>query len=424
MALWRVSGSLWKASRWLPAAARASSVWANVPEGPPDAIFGLVEACNKDPRPEKVNLSIGAYRDSEGRPFVLSTVRKAERMVVEEDLDKEYAGIMGYEAMRRAAVELALGKDDESVNNKLYSTAQTVSGTGALRVAGIFYNKFLPQDKTIYLPNPSWGNHSQVFRACGLDVKSYRYYDSKTCAFDATGAYEDLSKLPEKSAVLFHACAHNPTGVDMKLEEWAEVSKICKQRSLYVLVDMAYQGFATGDLDRDAAGLRLMAKDGHKLILCQSFSKNMGLYGERLGAVTFLCGSESEQKAVESQVKIIIRPLWSNPPIHGARIALRILQRPELYSEWLEEMKLMSGRIMEMRTGLKEGLIKEGSTRDWSHITDQIGMFCYSGMSPEQVERLKNEFAIYMTKDGRISMVSLTPLNLGYVAKAMHEVTK
>lgn len=424
LTLGRLSRRAWAQRPWLAAAARASSCWSHVEEGPPDAIFGLVEAFNKDSRPTKVNLAIGAYRDSDGKPFVLPTVIKVEKMLLERNLDKEYAGIMGYESFRRSAAELAFSKDDDNIRNKLYVTAQSVSGTGALRVAGIFLEKFYPGSKTIYLPNPSWGNHAQVFRACRLDVQSYRYYDPSTCGFDAAGAYDDLAKLPDKSIVLLHACAHNPTGVDLKPSEWAEVSKICKVKGHFLLVDMAYQGFATGDLDRDAAGLRLLSRDGHKFLLCQSFSKNMGLYGERVGAVTFLCDNPEEVKAVESQVKIIIRPLYSNPPINGARIATEILNNPDLYQEWLGELQLMAGRIIEMRQKLQEGLTREGSTRNWSHITEQIGMFCYSGLTQEQVQRLQDEFAIFLTKDGRISMVSLTPHNVDYVAKAIHEVTK
>jgi aspartate aminotransferase len=208
------------------------------------------------------------------------------------------------------------------------------------------------------------------------------------------------------------------------MAEWKEISRICKERSHFVVVDMAYQGFATGDLDNDAAGVRQLAADGHNLLLCQSFSKNLGLYGERVGAMTVLCSDPEEAKRVESQLKIIIRPLYSNPPINGARIATHILNTPALYNEWLGELKLMAGRIMEMRQALRDGLEKEGSTRDWSHITEQIGMFCYSGMTQEQVDRLQSEFGIFMTKDGRISMVALTPGNVGAVARAMHLVTK
>lgn len=406
-----------------PLTARAASWWGGVEQGPPDAIFGLVEAHKKDPRPEKVNLAIGAYRGSDGKPLVLPTVKKAEKILYDRALDKEYAGIMGYESFSREAYKLAFG-EDQAYKDNLFVTAQTVSGTGSLRLGGMFLGKFFPNEKTIYLPSPSWPNHTPVFKQSGLEVKSYRHYDPKTCNFDDAGCYEDLKNLPERSMVLFHACAQNPTGVDLNMEQWAEVSRICKSRNHFVVVDMAYQGFATGDLERDSAGLCLLIKDGHNLMLCQSFSKNMGLYGERCGALTFICSNEKEKKAVESQLKILVRPLYSNPPIYGARIATEILTNPELYQEWLGELKMMAGRIFEMRDSLKAGLEKAGSTRDWSHVTQQIGMFCYSGLNQEQVERLKSDHAIYMTKDGRISMVSLTPKNIDYVVSAIHAVSK
>ncbi|KAL5466716.1 hypothetical protein EMCRGX_G030864 [Ephydatia muelleri] len=420
----RTHTRLTQLKKLLPSLVRTTSWWSQVEVGPPDVIFGLVEAFNKDTRSPKINLAIGAYRDDHGKPYVLPSVRKAEKKLFEKNLDKEYAGIMGYEAFRKAAVELALGKDSEPVKNKLYVTAQAVSGTGALRLAGMFLKHFYPYSKTVYTSNPTWGNHPQVFKHSGLDVQTYTYYNPADCGFNAAGCYADLKKLPDKSIILLHACAHNPTGVDPKLEQWAEISKICKDKQHFLLVDMAYQGFASGDLERDAAGLRHLVKDGHKVILCQSFSKNMGLYGERVGAVTVLCNNEQEVAAVDSQMKIIIRPLYSNPPINGARIAIELLTQSDLYKEWLGELKVMAGRIIRMRELLWQGLQREGSTRNWSHIKDQIGMFCYSGLSPQQVEKLKQDNAIYMTKDGRVSMVAITPDNVDYIAKAIHQVTK
>lgn len=405
-------------------AVRQSSVWSHVEQGPPDAILGITEAFKKDENPNKMNLGAGAYRDDNGKPWVLPCILKAEEIILQKNMDKEYAGIVGITDFTKASANLALGPGNQFVDNGLSTTVQSISGTGALRIGGAFLEKFYPHSKTVYLPNPSWANHGPVFKHSGLEVGSYRYYDKNTCGLDFSGCLEDLSNLPEKSIVLFHACAHNPTGVDPTAEQWKEISSVVKQKDHCVFFDMAYQGFASGDLNRDAQALRLFIDDGHRPILAQSFAKNMGLYGERVGAFSVICDSKEVKNAVESQVKILIRPMYSNPPIHGARVASEVLNNPQLYSEWLIEVKQMADRVISMRAQLKENLAKEGSVRDWSHITNQIGMFCYTGMNEEQVQRLTKDFSVYLTKDGRISVVGITSKNVEYLANAIHQVTK
>jgi len=274
------------------------------------------------------------------------------------------------------------------------------------------------------MPSPTWGNHIPLFKDSGLTVKTYRYYDPKTCGFDFQGALDDIRKIPENSIILLHACAHNPTGVDPKPEQWAEMSQAIKDKKLFPFFDMAYQGFASGSIDRDASALRLFLKDGHHVAIAQSFAKNMGLYGERVGAFSFVCGTKEEADKVMSQLKIIIRPMYSNPPVHGARIAAEILTDSSLRGQWLNEVKGMADRVITMRNQLKENLKKEGSARNWSHITDQIGMFCFTGMTPDQVEKLTKEHSVYLTKDGRIAIVGITTGNVKYLAHAMHQVTK
>jgi aspartate aminotransferase len=339
-------------------------------------------------------------------------------------LDKEYAPISGNADFARAAADLALGAGNTIVPNGLNATVQAISGTGSLRIGGAFLAKWFPGNKQIYLPAPTWGNHIPLFKDSGLEVKSYKYYDPKTCGFDFSGAIDDIRKIPERSIILLHACAHNPTGVDPKPEQWAELSQVIKQKQLFPYFDMAYQGFASGDFDKDAAALRLFLKDGHQVALAQSFAKNMGLYGERVGAFSLIGESKEEASRVMSQLKIIIRPMYSNPPVHGARIASEILHDQGLRAQWVKEVKGMADRIITMRAELKAGLEKEGSTRNWSHITDQIGMFCFTGMTPQQVEKLMKEYSVYLTKDGRVAIVGLTSKNVGYMAHAMHQVTK
>jgi len=257
-----------------------------------------------------------------------------------------------------------------------------------------------------------------------MEMKQYRYYDKKTCGLDMAGLTEDVSKIPEGSIILLHACAHNPTGVDPRPQQWEELSQLVKKKRLYPFFDMAYQGFASGDIDRDAFPVRQFLKDGHQLCLAQSFAKNMGLYGERVGAFTIIGENPDEAKRVMSQLKILIRPMISNPPVYGARLANLILTTPELRKQWLADVKTMADRIITMRTKLRDLLAKEGSKKNWQHITDQIGMFCFTGMTEPQVERLMKEFSIYLTKDGRISVAGISSHNVGYLAKAMYEVTK
>lgn len=403
---------------------RACSWWSHVEMGPPDPILGVTEAFKKDTNPKKMNLGVGAYRDDTGKPYVLPSVRKAEEIIVSRNLDKEYLPIGGMPEFCNAAAQLAFGEQSEVLNGKRNATVQGISGTGSLTVGAFFLGQFFKGNREIYMPTPTWGNHIPLFKRAGLTVKQYRYYDPKTCGFDFSGALQDIAKIPEESVILLHACAHNPTGVDPKLEQWKEISKVIKSRRLFPFLDMAYQGFATGDIDRDASAVRLFAEDGHGFAVSQSFAKNMGLYGERVGAFSMICGSKEEADRVMSQIKIIVRPTYSNPPINGARIAHLILTDPELRQQWLKDVKGMADRIIGMRTRLRDGLKREGSTKNWQHITDQIGMFCFTGMTPEQVARLIKEFSVYLTKDGRISVAGISSNNVDYLAHAMHQVTK
>ncbi|XP_037960412.1 aspartate aminotransferase, mitochondrial [Teleopsis dalmanni] len=403
---------------------RAKSWFAGVQMGPPDAILGVTEAFKRDTNPKKINLGVGAYRDDDGKPWVLPSVRKAEERILNKKLDKEYATIIGIPDFYNKAIELALGKDSQRLKEKHNATTQAISGTGALRVGAAFLSKFWEGNREVYVPTPTWGNHTPIFEHSGLTVKKYRYYDSKTCGLDFKGCLEDISKIPENSIVLLHACAHNPTGVDPTKEQWRELSQVIKKKNLYPYFDMAYQGFASGDVDHDAQAIRIFEADGHQYCLSQSFAKNMGLYGERAGVYSVICASKEEADRVISQIKILIRALYSNPPVHGARIVAEILNDKDLHSIWLKDVKCMAERIINVRAQLKQNLIDLGSSRSWDHITNQIGMFCYTGMTADHVARLSKEFSIYLTKDGRISMAGVTSKNVGYLAQAMHEVTK
>jgi len=406
------------------AASRNSSFWSGVEMGPPDAILGVSEAFKKDSNPKKMNLGVGAYRDDNGQPFVLPSVRKAEKLIMDRELNKEYAPIGGEGDFCNESAKLAFGNDSSVVKDGRNVTIQGISGTGSLRVGTSFLSKWFPGNKVVYLPKPSWGNHTPIVKHSGIDVGAYRYYDAATCGLDFAGAMEDISKIPEGSIIMLHACAHNPTGVDPTPEQWKEMSAVIKARKLLPFFDMAYQGFASGDVDKDAFAVRQFLDEGHNILLSQSYSKNMGLYGERTGAFTVVCTDKEEAARVESQIKIIVRPLYSNPPRHGARIVTEILSNPEIRPEWLVDVKTMADRIITMRTQLKDGLAREGSIKNWQHITDQIGMFCFTGMTPDQVAKITKDFSVYLTKDGRISVAGISSSNVDYLAHAMHAVTK
>nr|BAK02685.1 predicted protein [Hordeum vulgare subsp. vulgare] len=419
-----------RASRATTTAQRAASTWANVKMGPPDPILGVTEAFKADTNPKKMNLGVGAYRDDAGKPFVLSSVRKAEKLMMDQKLDKEYLGITGLPSFTAAAAKLAYGAQSTPLAEKRVAVTQSISGTGALRIGGEFLARHYPHSKRIYLPTPSWGNHTPIMRDSGLEVHQYPYFDKRTNGLDIEGMLAGIRAAPDRSIFLLHACAHNPTGVDPTPEQWKEIHAAIDAKGHFAFFDMAYQGFASGDTERDAFALRHFVKEGSiagegRLCLAQSFAKNIGLYGERVGTFSIVSSDADEAKRVESQLKILIRPMYSNPPMHGARIVSTVLNTPELEKEWRGEVKLMADRIITMREKLYNHLVNDfGSKHNWEHITSQIGMFCFTGLKPEEVESLKKDFAVYLTKDGRISIAGISSGNVKYLAQAIYEVTK
>lgn len=408
----------------IPRAVRFESVWAGVQAGPPDPILGVTEAFKRDTDPRKINLGVGAYRDGNGKPYVLPSVHEAEGIVFSEKLDKEYLPITGLAQFDDLAAKLAYGEQSKPLVEGRIAMTQTISGTGALRTGGEFLAHHYPGPKTIYVPTPTWGNHIPIFKNSGLEVKHYAYYDKNTVALDFEGMLRDLRNAPENSIVLLHACAHNPTGVDPTQEQWKQIAEVVKEKNHFPFFDMAYQGFASGDADRDAFAVRYFVEQGFEIALSQSFAKNMGMYGERTGLFSLVTGSPEEKSRVESQLKITVRPMISNPPLHGARIAARILSDNALKAQWLDELRGMADRIKSMRATLRSLLVDEyGSKRNWDHITNQIGMFAFLGISPEQVEKLSSEYHIYLTKDGRISVAGITENNVRHLAESLAKVT-
>eukprot|EP00238_Polyblepharides_amylifera_P004571 CAMPEP_0196580726 /NCGR_PEP_ID=MMETSP1081-20130531/30284_1 /TAXON_ID=36882 /ORGANISM="Pyramimonas amylifera, Strain CCMP720" /LENGTH=426 /DNA_ID=CAMNT_0041900683 /DNA_START=122 /DNA_END=1402 /DNA_ORIENTATION=+ len=398
------------------------SLWSGVPQAPPDPILGITEAFKADPATAaKLNLGVGAYRTEDGKPLVLKVVRRVEQAIVSDmSRNKEYLPMGGNAEFCKLSRALILGNDSRAIAEKRVATVQALSGTGALRVSAEFLSKFYP-NAPIFLPNPTWGNHNKIFPNGGVKIMSYRYYNPATRGLDYDGMCADLQAAPEGSIVLLHACAHNPTGVDPTPEQWAGILAVVVARRLLALFDSAYQGFASGSLDRDAQAVRMFTQAGLELIICQSYAKNMGLYGERVGALSVVCKNEDNAKRVESQLKMVIRPMYSSPPAHGAAIAEMILGTPQFYEEWKVELKMMADRIILMRQMLHTELGKLGTPGNWRHILDQIGMFTYTGLAPKQVENMTVKHHIYMTKDGRISMAGLSSTRCSQLARAIDD---
>jgi len=401
---------------------RHTTTWASVAMGPPDPILGVTVAWRNDPNPDKMNLGVGAYRDDKGAPFVLSCVKEAEQKLTAKNLNHEYAPIGGTPEFTKLAAGLLFGEDNPILSAKRVASIQTLSGTGALRVAGEFCRRFLP-NTDIYFPDPTWGNHGPIFKSSGYETKSYRYYDGRG-GLDFQGFKEDISNAPQRSFLLFHACAHNPTGVDPSQAQWRELSEICRAKDHVILFDSAYQGFASGDPEADAYALRYFISQDISVLATQSFAKNFGLYGERIGALHVVTSSAEETEKILSQLLIVVRPMYSNPPVYGSRVIETILGDASLTETWRREVKIMADRIIDMRAILVEELKKCGSKHDWSHITNQIGMFCYTGLTAAQVAVLKDKWHIYMTTNGRISVAGVTSSRVAYLAQAIHDVTK
>jgi len=405
---------------------RSMAYWSHVEMGPKDPILGVAEnyvACVED---LKINLGIGAYRDGNGDPWVLPSVQLAQKKIVESGMNQEYSPIIGIASFVKNSVNLAYGETHDVVQSDRVAALQALSGTGALRLSSQYFAKWLGEDisPTVFLPNPTWGNHFPIYEHTGLKTQTYRYWDPNTKGLDFEGLLADLDAPKSPSIVLLHACAHNPTGVDPTISQWSEISKLCKEKGHFVIFDNAYQGFASGDTDKDIASVRLFVEDGHNIALCQSFAKNFGLYGQRVGCFSIVCDSAEEKARVESQLKIIARAMYSNPPLHGARVVDTILNDPELKDMWQNEIEFMSGRIIEMRALLKQKLADSGSTLNWDHITNQIGMFSYTGMTPEQSDVITDKHHVFLTRDGRISMAGVNSHNVERLANAMHSVTK
>jgi aromatic-amino-acid transaminase len=398
-------------------APHSPSPLAAVPMAPSDPILGVTEAFVADTNPRKVNLGVGVYTDDNGKIPLLECVRHAESERLKAAPPRGYLPIDGLPAYDKAVQELVFGSSEKNL-----VTVQALGGTGGLKIGADFLKQVNPAAE-VWISEPSWENHRQLFEAAGFKVNSYRYYEPTTRGLDVTGMLKSLNEVPAGSVVVLHACCHNPTGVDLDKARWGEVLEIVRSRGLVPFLDLAYQGFAEG-LEADAYAARLFSGAMSPVFLSSSFSKSFSLYGERVGALSVVTASPEEAKRVLSQLKRIVRTAYSNPPTHGCQLVATVLGNEQLRSLWERELGAMRDRIKAMRKALVDGIHKRVPNADFSFVLKQRGMFSYSGLTKEQVRRLREEFSIYTIDTGRICVAALTTKNVDGVADAIAKVIR
>lgn len=393
------------------------NLFEQVTTAPADPILGLSEAFRNDPNPDKINLSVGVYQDATGQSPVLECVRQAALRLAQANPGKGYLPINGAPRFLENTRHLVFGSSPDRDLVGRVASVHTPGGTAALRITGDFLRHVLNR-RTLWVSNPTWANHKGIFTAAGLDVQSYPYYDPETHGLNRNGLLTVLENIPENDAVLFHACCHNPTGIDPTPEDWETIAKICKARHLLPVIDFAYQGFASGWVE-DATAIRLFAQYGLEFFVCSSFSKNFGLYQDRVGALHAVAKNKEEADRVLSQLKVIVRTNYSNPPAHGSHLVNTVLDTPELYGLWEEELKAMRVRILEVRNRFVDALEAAGAKADFSFIRSQTGMFSFSGLSRETVHHLRANNSIYIVDSGRINVAGINDANIEPLCRAI-----
>jgi aromatic-amino-acid transaminase len=398
----------------------SASLFAAVEMAPRDPILGLNEQFNADPNPAKVNLGVGVYFDDAGKLPVLRCVAAAEKQLLESPKAKGYLPIDGIAAYDKAVQGLVFGADSEAVSSGRVATVQALGGTGGLKVGADFLKRLRPE-ATVLISDPSWENHRALFTNAGFPVDTYPYYDAATRGVRFDALIAKLQAAAAGTVVVLHACCHNPTGCDLSPAQWQQIAATCAERGLVPFLDMAYQGFGKG-IAEDGAAVQCFLTTGQQFFVSTSFSKSFSLYGERVGALSVVCASKDECARVLSQLKIVIRTNYSNPPTFGAQVVATVLTTPALRAMWEEELAGMRERIKAMRVALVQQLQAAGVQGDLSYITTQMGMFSYSGLGKEQMQRLRGEFGVYGVDSGRICVAALNSRNLGPVAAALAQV--
>lgn len=385
-----------------------------------DPILTLVETFNKDTRESKVNLGIGLYYDEAGRIPLLESVRQAEAARAAQPAARPYQPMEGAANYRQAVQHLLFGAEHPAVKEGRIATIQTIGGSGAIKIGADLLKRYFPASE-VWVSSPTWDNHRSMFEGAGFKVHDYPYYDASTGGVNFAAMLDTLKSLPAKSIVLLHPCCHNPTGVDLNQEQWLQVIAVAKANQLIPFMDIAYQGFGDG-LDEDAFAIRAMTEAGVSFLLSNSFSKNLSLYGERCGGLSVICQNAEEANRVLGQMKFTVRRNYSSPPTHGGQVTAAVMNTAELRTIWEGEVAEMRVRIKAMRQKLVDGLKAAGVTKDMSFITTQIGMFSYSGLSKDQMVRLRSEFGVYGTDTGRMCVAALNSKNIDYVCQAIAKV--
>ena len=396
------------------------TIFSAIPMAPRDPILGITEAFHADTNPNKINLGVGVYYDDNGKGPLLECVQEAEKQITAQGSPHTYLPIDGLPLYDNAVQKLVFGETSDVVSQKRVATVQAIGGTGALKIGADFLKRFSPGSQ-VWISDPSWENHRALFEYAGFKVNTYPYYDPLTRGVDFSGMADTISVLPAGSIVVLHACCHNPTGADLSDDQWDAIIDIVKTRKLIPFLDMAYQGFSDG-IESDGRIVRRFSSQYTPVLVSNSFSKSFSLYGERVGAFSIVAGNADEAARTLSQLKRIIRTNYSNPPIYGAKIVATVLSDKKLRQMWENELTGMRVRIHEMRHKLAAELTARKYGEDFSFITRQNGMFSYSGLIPEQVERLKSEFSVYIVSTGRICVAALNSHNLDYVVSAISSV--
>ncbi|MDO9094342.1 MAG: amino acid aminotransferase, partial [Rubrivivax sp.] len=400
--------------------ASSASLFTDVQMAPRDPILGLNEQFNADPNPNKVNLGVGVYFDDQGKLPVLRCVAAAEKQLLEVPKAKGYLPIDGIAAYDKAVQGLVFGAEHPAVTGGRIATVQALGGTGGLKVGADFLKKLQPGAKVL-ISDPSWENHRALFTSAGFVVEVYPYYDAATRGIRFDALLAALRAAAPGTVIVLHACCHNPTGCDLDTAQWEQIAAICKAGGLVPFLDMAYQGFGKG-IAEDGAAVRLFMAQDMSFFVATSFSKSFSLYGERVGALSVVCSSAEECSRVLSQLKIVIRTNYSNPPTFGAQIVATVLTTPTLRATWEEELAGMRERIKATREQLVAKLKAAGAPGELGYITQQMGMFSYSGLSVAQMHRLRSEFGVYGVDSGRICVAAINSRNIDAVVAALARV--
>ena len=389
---------------------------------PGDPILTLNEDFQKDPRTDKINLSIGIYFDEQGRLPVMNAVRQAESAMLSTIGPKPYLPMTGHPAYREAVQHLLFGADHEAVKSGRIATIQTLGGSGGLKVGGDFLKRYFPNSQ-VWVSDPTWDNHRAMFEGAGFQVNTYPYYDATTGGLKFDAMLSAIDALPAQSIVLLHACCHNPTGVDLSNDQWLRLIDVIKARKLLPYLDIAYQGFGAG-IEEDAFALRALADAGVSFFVANSFSKSFSLYGERVGGLSVVCPDKAQAQLVIGQLMSAVRRNYSSPPTHGAQIVAKVLQTPDLRTVWADELTAMRDRIKIMRQRLYDGVVERLPGRDVRYFIDQRGMFSYTGVSPQQADALREQHGVYVLRSGRMCAAGLNANNVDRVAEAFAAVLR